>query len=388
MRFETAAGTAAVVDPNGSGRWYAAAADGGSVQVLSPASSGRGQTGRLPEPMHRSLTATALSLLKDRADRSSTIKKPVSGNCVMQKCAGPICRARDSASGNWVAANTGGQVVLDPASRQLEIYGTNTAVARDATGSYVAANTGGSVFLDSNNPGGARWEVRGTDTPVMQAASGQWVAADSRGGVVWDAQQNRFEQAGTNAAAYRDPGGSGWYSVASNGMVTQLGNDSQWRSVDPSTAPIRVDQGGNVTAAASNGLIQFDQRDNRWEIAGTNQAVQYDSRSQQWVAPETGGRVAYDFNDRRLEVVGLQWRHHQCAGRHRPGRQRLLCLRRQWRRTPARHHRRFVETAGFDIDRRVHTKRSDLLDGICGSERCNPHSAGHVRYAARSMGSG
>jgi hypothetical protein len=87
-------------------------------------------------------------------------------------------------------------------------------------------------------------------------------------------------------------------------MVTQLGADSQWRSIDPATAPIRVDQGGNVTAAASNGLIQFDQRDNRWEIAGTNQAVQYDSRSQQWVAPETGGRVAYDFNDRRLEVVG------------------------------------------------------------------------------------
>lgn len=308
MRFETSAGTAAVVDPNGSGRWYAASADGGSVQVLSPASSGAAtwsQAGADAPVTYSNGTFVAQGsggqvFYDQKAGQWELRQQTAQGQYVDTN----VAMARDSASGNWVAAGTGGQVVLDPASRQLEIYGTNTAVARDATGTYVAANTGGSVFLDSQNPGGARWEVRGTDTPVMQSAGGQWMAADSRGGVVWDAQQNRFEQAGTNVAAYRDPAGSGWYSVAANGMVTQLGSDSQWRSIDPATAPIRVDQGGNITAAASNGLIQFDQRDNRWEIAGTNQAVQYDTRSQQWVAPETGGRVAYDFNDRRLEVVG------------------------------------------------------------------------------------
>ncbi|MCC6977832.1 MAG: hypothetical protein IT343_05890 [Candidatus Melainabacteria bacterium] len=307
MRFETSQGSAAVVDPNGTGRWYAASADG-AVQMLSPASSG-------------SATWSAVGADSPVSYSNGTFVAQGSGGSVFfdqkagqwelrqQNAQGQyvdtnIAMARDSASGNWVASGTGGQVVLDPATRSLEMYGSNVAVARDATGSFVAANTGGTVFLDTQNASGARWEVRGTDTPVMQGPGGQWVAADSRGGVVWDAQQNRFEQAGTNVPAYRDPGGSGWYSVAANGMVTQLGSDSQWRSIDPATSPIRVDQGGAITAASSNGMIQFDQRDNRWEIAGTNQAVQYDSRSQQWVAPETGGRVAYDFNDKRLEVLG------------------------------------------------------------------------------------
>lgn len=308
QRFETASGSAAVVDPNGSGRWYAAAADGASVQVLSPASSGSAtwSTAGADAPVSfQNGTFVAQGsggqVFFDQKAGQWELRQPSPQGGFIDT---NIAMARDSASGNWMAAGTGGQVVLDPASRRLEIYGTNTPVARDNTGTYVAANTGGSVILDTNNPGGARWEVRGSDVPVSQGPSGQWVAADSRGAVVWDAQQNRFEQAGTNAAAYRDPGGSGWYSVAANGMVTQLQPDSQWRSIDPATAPIRVDQGGAITAASSNGMIAYDQSSNRWAIQGTNQAVQYDSRTQQWVAPETGGRVAYDFNDRRMEVVG------------------------------------------------------------------------------------
>lgn len=308
MRFETSNGAVAVVDPNGSGRWYAAAADG-SVSMLSPASSGSASwstVGADAPVSYNNGTFVAQGsggavFYDQTAGQWELRQQSAQGGGYVDT---NIAMARDSASGNWVARDTGGQVVLDPASRQLEIYGTNTAVARDNTGTFVAANTSGSVFLDTQNQGGARWEVRGTDTPVMQSASGQWVAADSRGGVVWDAQQNRFEKSDGSAPVYRDPGGSGWYAVASSGMVSQLGSDAQWRSVDPQTSPIRVDQGGAVIAAASSGMIQYDQRDNRWEIAGTNQAVQYDSRSQQWVAPETGGRVAYDFNDRRLEVVG------------------------------------------------------------------------------------
>lgn len=310
-RFETSNGAVAVVDPNGSGRWYAAAADG-SVSMLAPTGSGQPQwTSAGPDsPVSYSNGAFVAqgsggSVFYDQKDGQWEYRQATQSGGYAET---NVAMARDSSSGNWVAANTGGQVVLDPASRQLEIYGTNTAVARDATGSYVAANTGGSVFLDSQNPGGARWEVRGTDAPVVQDSRGQWTAADSRGAVVWDAQQNRFEQAGSNTPVYRDPAGSGWYAVGANGMVSAMSYDQsgspQWRSVDPQTAPIRVDQGGVVSAANTNGMIQFDQRDNRWEIAGTNQAVQYDARSQQWVAPESGGKVAYDFTDKRLEVMG------------------------------------------------------------------------------------
>lgn len=308
MRFENSSGGVAVADPNGSGRWYSAAADGSSVQVLSPASSGSAtwSTAGADAPVTLQngtfvAQGSGGQVFYDQQAGQWELRQPSPQGGYIDT---NIAMARDSASGNWMAAGTGGQVVLDPASRRLEIYGSNTPVARDNTGTYVAANTNGSIVLDTNNAGGARWEVRGSDVAVAQGQGGQWVAADSRGAVVWDASQNRFEQAGSNVAAYRDPAGSGWYSVAANGMVTQLQPDNQWRSVDPSTAPIRVDQGGVVTATSSNGMIAYDQSNNRWEIQGTNQAVQYDSRTQQWVAPETGGRVAYDFNDRRMEVVG------------------------------------------------------------------------------------
>lgn len=307
MRFENSSGAVAVADPNGSGRWYAPSADGSSVQVLSPASSGSATWSAAGADAPVSLQGGTFvaqgsggQVFYDQQAGQWELRQPTAQGGFIDT---NIAMARDSASGNWMAAGTGGQVVLDPASRQLEIYGTNTPVARDNTGTFVAANTGGSVILDTQNAGGPRWEVRGADVALTPTASGQWAAADSRGAVVWDAQQNRFEQAGANVAAYRDPGGSGWYSVAANGMVTQLQPDNQWRSVDPATAPIRVDQGGVISAASSNGMITFDQRDNRWELQG-GQPVQYDSRTQQWVAPETGGRVAYDFNDRRLEVVG------------------------------------------------------------------------------------
>ncbi|HEY9868113.1 MAG TPA: hypothetical protein V6D08_02810 [Candidatus Obscuribacterales bacterium] len=325
-RFETRDGQVAVSDPSGSGRWYTAAADG-SVSVLSAAGQGAAMTWS-----KLSAESSPIQVSRDGAIVASNS----GGNVYFDQKDGRweyragdgrggytetnVAMARDAQSGNWVAANTGGQVVFDSATKQLEVYGTNTAVARDATtGQFVVAGTGGSVVLDNQSGQGARWEVKGTDTPVVQdVRSGQWVAADSRGAVVWDAQQGRFEQARFDQASgrivsqdvpvIRDPGGQGWYSVASNGMVTSLTMDQQgqpqWRSVDPASAPIRVDAQGNITAAGSNGAIAYDQRENRWEVASTGQAIQYDSRTSQWVAPETGGKVAYDFTDRRLEAIG------------------------------------------------------------------------------------